>query len=396
MQLSKARLGRLGHVMRAHAERGTIAGAVVLVSRGDEVHAEAVGLMDLETGAPMRRDTIFRIASMSKPITAAAALMLVEEGRLRLDEPVDAWLPELANRRVLRSLDAALDDTVPAERPITLRDLLTFRAGLGAVMAPPSTYAIQRAMADAGIQPGPDPLPFGSDAFMQRVGGLPLMHQPGAQWMYHTASDILGVLIARAADMSLSSYLQARVFGPLGMADTAFNVPAIKRDRLATAYATDGDRLKVYDAGRSGKWTQAPAFESGGGGLISTADDYLAFGRMLLRGGRAGTTRLLARPTVALMTRDHLSAAQKAASTFVPGFWDRSGWGFGLSVVTRCEDLSPSVGSFGWDGGFTTSCYVDPQEDLVAVLLTQRLMTSPSPTAFYTDFWTLVYQSIDD
>ena len=396
MQLSKARLGRLGHVMRAHAERGTIAGAVVLVSRGDEVHAEAVGVMDLETGAPMRRDTIFRIASMSKPITAAAALMLVEEGRLRLDEPVDAWLPELANRRVLRALDSALDDTVPAERPITLRDLLTFGAGLGAVMAPPGTYPIQRAMADAGIQSGPDPLPFGADAFMQRVGGLPLIHQPGAQWMYHTASDILGVLIARAADMSLSSYLQARLFGPLAMADTAFNVPAIKRDRLATAYATDGDGLKVYDAGRSGKWTQAPAFESGGGGLISTADDYLAFGRMLLRGGRAGTARLLARPTVRLMTRDHLTPEQKAASPFVPGFWDSRGWGFGLSVVTHCADLSPSAGSFGWDGGFTTSCYVDPQEDLVAILLTQRLMTSPSPTAFYTDFWTLVYQSIDD
>jgi len=195
---------------------------------------------------------------------------LVEEGRLRLDEPVDAWLPELANRRVLRALTPR--STTPcgraadhAARPADLP------RRLGAVMAPPGTYPIQRAMADAGIQPGPDPLPFGPDAFMQRVGGLPLIHQPGAQWLYHTASDILGVLIARAADMSLSAYLQARIFGPLAMADTAFNVPAIKRDRLATAYATHGDALKVYDAGRSGKWTQAPAFESGGGGLISTA-----------------------------------------------------------------------------------------------------------------------------
>src|SRR5258706_6813529 len=148
MQLSKARLGRLGHVMRAHAERGTIAGAVVLVSRGDEVHAEAVGVMDLETGAPMRRDTIFRIASMSKPITAVAALMLVEEGRLRLDEPVDRWLPELADRRVLRTLESPVDDNVPAQRSITLRDLLTFRNGLGAVMAAPGHYPIQRAIAD--------------------------------------------------------------------------------------------------------------------------------------------------------------------------------------------------------------------------------------------------------
>jgi CubicO group peptidase (beta-lactamase class C family) len=322
--------------------------------------------------------------------------MLVEEGRLRLDEPVDHWLPELADRRVLRTLDSALDDTVPAQRPLTLRDLLTFRCGLGAIMEPPGRHPIQRAIADAGVAPSPNTLAFGPDTFMQRIGSLPLIHQPGERWLYHTGSDIVGVLVARAADMSLSAFLQARIFGPLGMADTGFNVPAIKRDRLATAYATDPTtgKLTVYESVRGR--TQPPAFESGGGGLVATAEDYLGFAQMLLRGGRRGATRLLARPTVTLMTSDHLTPAQKAASPFVPGFWDNRGWGFGLSVVTRCEDLSPSVGSFGWDGGFTTSCYIDPKEDLVAILMTQRLMSSPSPTTFYTDFWTLVYQSIDD
>lgn len=200
--LSKARLGRMADVMRSYVESGEVAGMVTLLCRHDEVHVEAIGRQDLVAATPMRCDTIFRIASMTKPIPAAA-MILVEEAKLRLDDPVDRWLPELADRTVLRGIDSSLDDTVPAHRPINLRDLLTFRLGFGAIMAFPGRYPIQKAMTEAGLAPRPDPLPFSADEFLARLGRLPLMHQPGEQWMYHTGSDILGALIARATGMSL-------------------------------------------------------------------------------------------------------------------------------------------------------------------------------------------------
>jgi CubicO group peptidase (beta-lactamase class C family) len=396
--LSKSRLERMSDVMRGHVERGEVAGVVTLLCRHDEVHVEAIGVQDLAARTPMRRDTIFRIASMTKPITAAAAMILVEEAKLRLDEPVDRLLPELADRKVLRTLDSTIDDTVPANRPITLRDLLTFRAGLGVVMAPPGRYPIQKAMADAGLAPSANPSSLSSDAFMARVGSLPLMHQPGEKWMYHTGSDILGVLVARAAGMSLEAFLQERIFAPLGMKDTAFSVPEAKLDRLATSYQTDAKtgRLAVYDEARGGRWARPPVFQSGGGGLVSTADDYLAFGRMMLNHGRHGRDRLLSRPTVELMTTDQITPAQKAASSFVPGFWDSRGWGFGVAVTTRRDDIAATPGRYGWDGGFGTSWCSDPHEDTVAILLIQRMMTSPTPGSLYTDFWTMAYQAIDD
>ncbi len=388
----------MADVMRGYVERGELAGVVTLLCRHDEVQVEAIGAQNLATATPIQRETIFRIASMTKPITAAAAMILVEETKLRLDEPVDRWLPELADRKVLRGIDSPLDDTVPAKRPITLRDLLTFRLGLGAVMAFPDVYPIQKAMAEAGIAPGPRPLSFSADEFMARVGGLPLVHQPGEQWMYHTGSDILGVLIARAAGMSLGDFLKERIFEPLAMKDTGFSVPEAKLDRLASCYHADPatGRLAVYDEARGGSWARQPVFESGGGGLVSTADDYLAFGRMLLRDGRHGEDRILSRPAVELMTADQLTPEEKARSPFVPGFWDARGWGFGLSVITRRGGVGLSPGSFGWDGGFSTSGYCDPHEDMVGILLVQRMMTSPSGFDFHSDFWTLAYQAIDD
>ena len=388
----------MADVMRGYVERGELAGVVTLLCRHDEVQVEAIGAQNLAAATPIQRETIFRIASMTKPITAAAAMILVEETKLRLDEPVDRWLPELADRKVLRGIDSPLDDTVPAKRPITLRDLLTFRLGLGAVMAFPDVYPIQKAMAEAGIAPGPRPLSFSADEFMARVGGLPLVHQPGEQWMYHTGSDILGVLIARAAEMSLGDFLKERIFEPLAMKDTGFSVPEAKVDRLASCYHADPAtrRLAVYDEARGGSWARQPVFESGGGGLVSTADDYLAFGRMLLRYGRHGADRILSRPAVELMTADQLTPEEKARSPFVPGFWDARGWGFGLSVITRRGGVGLSPGSFGWDGGFSTSGYCDPHEDMVGILLVQRMMTSPSGFDFHSDFWTLAYQAIDD
>ncbi|MET1027570.1 MAG: serine hydrolase domain-containing protein [Dongiaceae bacterium] len=394
--LSKARLARLHETMAAYVTRGEMPGLVTLIGRRDELHVEAFGKRAADGHEPMQRDTIFRIASMSKPITAAAAMILVEECRLRLDEPVDALLPELGNRRVLKSLDAKLDDTVPANRPITLRDLLTFRFGIGAVMAPPGRYPIQAAMAEAGLAPGPTPSTRSPDEWMKDLGTLPLLHQPGEKWLYHTGSDVLGVLIARAAGERLEDFLRARIFEPLGMKDTGFHVPPEKLDRLASSYRLDPARgkLALYDGGTDSRWARPPAFPSGGGGLVSTADDYFAFYRMMLNKGRYGRERILSRPSVELMITDHLTAAQKAENGIF--FGENRGWGFGLSVFTRRDDLSAVPGRFGWDGGRGTSAYADPQEDLIGILLTQRMMDSPEPPKVFCDFWTSAYQAIDD
>ena len=324
--LSKARLGRMHDVMAGHVERGAVPGLVTLVSRRGEVHVDAIGMKVAGGTDPMRRDTLFRIASVTKPVTAAAAMILVEECKLRLDEPVDRWLPELADRKVLKRIDSPLNDTVPAKRPITLRDLLTFRLGLGAVMAPPDTYPIQKAMAEAGVAPGPNMPSHGPDELMKRFGSLPLLHQPGEKWMYHSGSDILGVLIMRVTGKKLEAFFRERIFSPLGMKDTGFSVPETKLDRLATCYQTDPatGRLRVFDEARGGRFVRPPVFESGGGGLVSTVDDFLAFGQMMLNKGSHGRERILSRLSVELMTTDHLTPEQKAASDFFPGFWGKT------------------------------------------------------------------------
>ena len=396
---SKARLGQMREVMVAHVERGDIPGLVTLVSRRDEVHVEAIG-RKADGGEPMRRDTIFRIASMTKPIAAAAAMILVEECRLRLDDPVDRLLPELANRRVLRRIEGPVGDTVPANRPITLRDLLTFRLGFGIIMAPPDTYPIQNAMREKGMRMGPprpqaEPAP---DEWIRRLGTLPLMYQPGERWMYDTGSDVLGVLIARAAGQGLETFLRARLFEPLGMKDTGFSVPTAKLDRLATSYWTNpaSGAREVYDGAEGGEWSRPPAFPSAAGGLVSTVDDYLAFGRMLLNRGRHGGERILSRLSVEAMTADQLTPEQKALSGLVPGFWDSRGWGFGVSVITRRDGVAAVPGRFGWDGGLGTSWSTDPTEELVGILMTQGMWTSPRGPDVYHDFWTQAYQAIDD
>jgi CubicO group peptidase (beta-lactamase class C family) len=393
---SKARLAHMQRVMAGHVESGALPGLVALVSRRGETHVDAIGAKAVGASDPMRRDTIFRVASMTKPVAAAAAMILVEECVLRLDEPVDRFLPELANRKVLKRIDADVDDTVPARRPISLRDLLTFRCGLGFIMAPPSQYPIQKAIAEAGLQPGPLPLPFTPDEFMKRLGGLPLVHQPGEKWLYHTGSDILGVLIARAAGQSLDAFLRERIFTPLGMNDTGFHLPAEKLERLPTAYGANPETrvLEVFDDRGASRYARPPVFHSGGGGLVSTADDYLAFCRMMLAKGRVGRERILSRPSVELMTSDQLTQAQRLDALMFLG--ETRGWGFGMAVVTRRDDLFATPGRFGWDGGYGTSGYSDPAENLVGILLTQRLMESPEPPRVFVDFWTSAYQAIDD
>ena len=381
--LSKARLGRMHDVMAGHVERGDVPGLVTLVCRRGEVHVDAIGTKAAGGGDPIRRDTIFRISSMTKPITAAATMILVEECKLRLDEPVDRLLPELADRKVLKRLDGPLDDTVPANRPISVRDLLTFRMGFGQMMAPPDAYPILRAANELQIGMGP-PRPAtmpAPDEWIHRLGTLPLVHQPGEQWMYNTGSDVLGVLIARVAGQPLETFLRERAFEPLGMTDTGFSVPAAKLDRLATSYWTNfaTGAMELYDEAEGGQWSRPPAFPSGAAGLVSTIDDYLAFGQMLLNKGKHGSERILSRPSVETMTSDQLTREQTAVSGFVPGFFDSHGWGFGMSVVTRRDEAAASIGMFGWDGGLGTSWYSDPKEEMVAILMTQRAWSSPAP-----------------
>ena len=397
--LSAARLARMHDVMAGYVERGEVPGIVTAVSRRGDAHVDAIGTKAVGGGAPVARDTIFRIASMTKPIIAVATLILVEECVLRLDEPVDRLLPELAGRRVLRALDAALDDTVPAQRPITVRDLLTFRMGFGIVMAPPDTYPIQRAMTELLLGQGPPgastPPP---DEWLRRLGTLPLMYQPGERWVYHTGSDVLGVLIARAAGQPLEAFLRERIFEPLGMRDTGFSVPAAGLDRLATSYWTNPQTraLDLYDDAKTGQWSRPAAFPSGGGGLVSTVDDYMAFGQMMLNVGRHERTRILSRASIETMTTDQLTPAQKAVSGLINDYFDSHGWGFGVAMATRRTDVAGSVGSFGWDGGLGTSWRSDPREEMVGILLTQASWTSPNPPNVALDFWTSAYGAIED
>ncbi len=393
-------LARLHDVMAGYVERGEVPGLVTLVSRHGEVHADAIGGLKLGEPDTMRRDSIFRISSMTKPITGAATMILVDEGKLRLEEPVDRLLPELADRRVLVSLASTVDDTVPASRPITVRDLLTFTMGFGIVMAAPGIYPIQGAMEELKLHQGP-PHPDGMpepDEWISRLGTLPLMHQPGAGWMYNTGADVLGVLVARASGLPFERFLRERIFEPLGMKDTGFSVPLANIARLATSYWTNQQtwKFEVYDRPEGGQWSRPPSFPAGGGGLVSTVDDYGAFGQMLLNKGELNGRRLLSAASVEAMTKDQLTEEQKAASVFIPGFFDNLGWGFCMAVVTGPANDSGPEGSYGWDGGMGSVWRNDPAHDLVTILMTQAGFTSPAPPPVCLDFWAATYVAIED
>ena len=394
--LAAGRLARLAAVMEGHVEQGGVVGLAWAVARRGEAHRGAAGRLEVD-GRPVQVDSIFRIASMTKPVVAAAALVLVEECRLHLDEPVDRWLPELADRRVLTHPGAALDDTVPARRPISLRDLLTSRMGIGWDFAVEGPQQVMAAAAELELGSGP-PAPAGPpepDEWIQRLGTLPLAHQPGERWLYHTSSEVLGVLVARAAGQRLGAMLADRLFGPLGMSDTGFALPEESLDRFGSAYATDpatGERT-LHDPA-DGQWSRPPAFPSGGGGLVSMIDDYLSFAQMLAADGRCGEGRVLSRPSVMAMTTNQLTTEQMAASSPSPD--GRLGWGFGVGVQVAPTGPTRSIGSYGWDGGLGSSWINDPAEDLVGILLTNQAFSSPVPPPVVEDFWTGVYASIDD
>jgi CubicO group peptidase (beta-lactamase class C family) len=371
---SQTGLDRLHEAMAARVAKGELPGMVTLVAQADDVHVDTIGAMAFGGDQPMRRDTIFRIASMTKPILATATMMLVEEGKLALDEPVDRLLPELANRRVLKRIDGPLDDTVAANRPITVEDLLTFRMGFGMVFEPSfePPYPVINAAKELQLVMGPpNPrTPHDPDEWIKRFGTLPLMYQPGERWQYNAGSLVLSVLVARASGRPLGDVLRTRVFAPLGMEETGFSMPTEHAARLASHYQTNFQtgKMELQTVPTPGEWTRAPAFPSGAAGLLSTVDDYLAFSRLLLNRGIHQGERLLSEESVQLITTNHLTPEQIAgAGPVLAGY----GWGFGVAVVTTSDEVSPVPGRYGWDGGHGTSWFNDPNRNLVAIVMTQ-------------------------
>jgi len=360
-------IDRVREAAERHVGDTSVPGLVAVVARGDDVYVEAFG--HLGVGRPaVQRDSLFRIASITKPITAAVTMALVGEGLIGLDEPVDELLPELARRRVLKRPDGPLHETVAATRAITTRDLLTFTFGFGmgdgmfgsgwpVVVASDELELSTIGPPNPDVQPDPD-------AWIARLGSLPLIAQPGERWLYNTGASVLGVLVARAAGQTFEDVLRTRLFEPLGMRDTAFWTP--QTERLTTAYLPTPAGLKVWDE-PDGRWSRRPDFPDGAGGLVSTADDLLAFSRMLLGGG----SPVLSAAAVRAMTSDQLTARQKARGGLGPGFFDQLSWGF-------CQAVYPH-GAFGWNGGFGTSWVVEPDADLTVIVLTQRLFERPEP-----------------
>lgn len=360
-----------------YVESGEVPGLVALVARGDDVEVLTLGVQGAG-GAPMARDSLFRGASITKPLTAAVVMVLVEDGLLSLDEPVSDLLPELASPQVLRTLASPLGDTVPCARPITTRHLLTSTAGHGfatweSAVVPLLMEELGQASDDIHQVPPPD-------EWMRRLAAIPLMHQPGEGWTYNAAYDVLGVLVGRAADQDFADVMAERLLEPLGMSDTAFHVPAAALDRFTTLYGGDGGGLEVRDE-PDGVFTRRPVFASGSGGLVTTVDDWLAFGRMLLADGGG----VLSPASVRLMTTDHTTPRQREMAGF---FLDGQGWGFGGGVDTSLIDPWNVVGRYGWVGGTGTSAYVHPGHDTVAVLLTQVELGAPGIEDLLKTFWT--------
>jgi CubicO group peptidase (beta-lactamase class C family) len=377
--------------LAAHISSGRLPGLVALVACGDEVHVDTIGAPSFADSTPVARHAIFRIASLTKPITAVATMSLVEEGRLHLEEPIDELLPELADRQVLRTLDAELDDTVPAHRPITLEDLLSFRLGFGTVLAPPGTYPIQGAEAEAGLQSigGPPwpPVVHDADGWIGGLGSLPLMYQPGEQWLYNTGSQVLGVLLARACGQDLPSLLRERVFEPLGMDDTGFTVPGAALSRFTTAYSPNPEtgELSVLDDPADSWWSAPTSFPDAGGWLVSTIDDYWSFVSMMLAGGTSNDHRILSPASVALMTADRLTPSQREASALFLG--EHGGWGLGLETPAAGSTEQALPCGIGWDGGTGTTWRSNPRTGVTGILFTQRAATSPTPSPLVMDFW---------
>ena len=351
----------LQDLLARHVEAGTVPGAVALLDAGD-VDLVAAGVASVG-GGPMAENAIMRIQSMTKPITAVAALRLVDAGRISLDDSVEEWLPELADRRVLVDPVSALDQTVPARRPITLRHLLTNTSGYGmAVVESP----LQQAMRENGTEAGPEPPALGAEEWLSRLADLPLTFQPGEGWRYHHSFALLGILLARLTGRSLGDHLAENVFDPLGMTDTALWVPEDKLDRLPAAYRLGDDGLVELEPAGGGFYAGRPPFDVSHGELVSTARDFHRFARMLVDGGSARGQQMISAESLQQMISDQVPDEGKTPDSFFPGFWDGMGWGFGVGVKTT----GPHRGRYGWSGGAGTDFFVDPN-GTIGILLTQ-------------------------
>ena len=367
-------LEAIGPALQGVVDAGDLSGFVTLVWRkGEVVKVDTLGRRDIAGDKPMTRDTIFRIASMTKPITSVVALMLMEEGRLKLDDPITRWAPEFSDMQVLLAPDGPLDQTAPARRDITVEDLMTHRSGLayGFTSMGPIAQAHEKSLGPAlGT-------PLMPDEWMKRLGDLPLSHQPGDRFHYSHATDVLGFIIARIEGKPLDQVLQDRVFGPLGMTDTAFHVPLEKQDRAAKLYRINPETDAMEEVALPYHSTP-PAFSAGGGGLVSTADDYLKFARAMLGKGEVDGVRLLKTETVEMMISDRLTEAQKAIPFMGIPFWLGQGFGLGLSVITdpvkQAWMGAGNAGAFGWPGAFGTWWQADPQADMVLIYLIQNSM----------------------
>lgn len=351
----------LENLLLRHIEAGTIPGAVAVLG-SDDIEVVAAGVASID-GASMRDDAIMRIQSMTKVITATAALRLVEAGSIGLDQSVEEWLPELANRRVLSSPTAALEDTVPARCAITLRHLLTNASGYGMAL---TQSPLQRAMADNGTEAGPEPVTLGAEEWIARLAELPLAFQPGEGWRYHHSFGLLGILIARLTGRPLGEHLADDLFNPLGMTDTGLWVPEDKLDRLPAAYRHGNDGFAEMEPAGGGFYAGTPAFDVSHGELVSTARDYQRFTRMLTNGGHVGENRLISAEHLRLMITDQVPAENKTPDSFFPDFWVDTGWGFGVGMTTA----GPQRGRYGWSGGQGTNFFVD-RDGTIGILLTQ-------------------------
>lgn len=372
----------LRRMLDRYVSDGSIPGAVALIARNDEIEVAALGSAAVD-GIPMARESIFRLASITKPITATAVMILVEDGRITLDDPVDRWLPELADRRVVRTPASPIDDLVPAIRPITVFDLLTSRAGYGF----PSDFTLPAVQPLFEVQKdGREPQSFlPQDAWMAALSDIPMLYQPGEAWLYDTCSTLQGVLISRVSGQDLPAFLAERIFEPLTMVDTGFFVPADQLERLTSYYRTGpAGSLELADA-PDGQWGTPPPFPLGNGGLAGTVDDWLAFGRMLLAGGTTGNGhRLLSADAVQLMINNHTTPDQRKIGEL---FLEGQGWGFGGSVDIEIIDPWNMFGRYGWVGGTGTSAHIIPSTGTITILLAQVAAEGPTPPEWMRTFW---------
>ncbi|HTW36916.1 MAG TPA: serine hydrolase domain-containing protein [Rhizomicrobium sp.] len=370
---SSEKLALIPPMMQNVVDAGDLSGFVTLLFRKGEIaQVNTIGHRDIATKAPMTRDTLFRIASMTKPVTSVAAMMLMEEGKLRLEDPITKWVPELADRRVLKNAEGSLDDTYPSPRDITIEDLFTHRSGLSYAFSAvgPIAKAYDKALGDV-LNSNTTP-----DAWLKALATLPLLYSPGERFHYSVSTDVLGFIVGRVETKPFRDVLMERVFKPLGMHDTDFYVPKEKRARAATVYRQD-QNTGVLNVLPFAQHDAPPAFCGGGGGLISTADDYLKFACMLMNKGEFEGRRYLKSETVALMATNRLTPAQRAIPFLgaIP-MWDGMGFGLGVSIIDHPEKLGflgiGARGAFGWPGAFGTWWQADPANDLIILYLIQN------------------------